>query len=111
MIFNILSIIFGIIAVAVPVFSLFIKRSDSRKSSVISLVACMLVLFCQLAEYNQRVSNQDWSALLDTSRAIVFVSAILMIAVLALNVILYITKRGDRHCVNVPKISKKIDRC
>lgn len=102
MVFNILSILSGIAAVAMPIVAFIVKGSNKRRISNISLSACVISLFCQLAEYNSRVMKRDWTALSDTSSAVIFVSAILILTVFVLNLLLYRTE--------LPNSAKGIDR-
>jgi len=89
MIFNIMSIVFGAIAIIFPIIALAVKKSHTYKISCISFSMCILSLYCQICEYNRRVGMQDWSALLDTSKFILGISFALMIITLILNVVLF----------------------
>lgn len=89
MIFNIMSILFGTIAIIFPTIALAVKKSHTYKVSCISFSMCILSLYCQICEYNHRVGMQDWSALLDTSKFTLGISFALMIVTLVLNLILF----------------------
>lgn len=89
MIFNIMSIVFGAIAIIFPILALVVKKSHTYKVSCISFSMCILSLYCQVCEYNRRVVMQDWSALLDTSEFVLGISFALMIITLILNLILF----------------------
>lgn len=95
MIFNIMSILFGAIAIIFPIIALIVKKSQAYKISCISFSMCALSLYCQICEYNHRVIMQDWSALLDTSEFIRGISFALMIITFVLNLILF-KKRTKR---------------
>ena len=47
---------------------------------------CAFSLLGQIFEYNTRVNVQDWSALLDTSYAVLFCAAALVALALVLNI-------------------------
>lgn len=89
MIFNIMSIVFGAIAIIFPIIALTAKKRQSYKISCISFSFCMLSLYCQICEYNRRVGMRDWSALLDTSEFVLRISFALMIVTMVLNLILF----------------------
>ncbi|MBR1968735.1 MAG: hypothetical protein IKA17_00045 [Clostridia bacterium] len=89
MIFNIMSLLFGTIAIILPAAALVVKKRQAYKISCISHSLCILSLYCQICEYNSRVNAQDWSALLDTSGFITKIAFLLMIITLILNVILF----------------------
>ncbi|MBR3996349.1 MAG: hypothetical protein IKI97_13870 [Clostridia bacterium] len=89
MIFNIMSLLFGVIAIIFPIIGLTVKKSHTYKISCISFSMGILSLYCQICEYNRRVGMQDWSALLDTSKFTLGISFALMIITLVLNVVLF----------------------
>ena len=89
MVFNILSIILGILAMVMPIISMSVKSGLEYKGACISLSSCVLSIYCQIAEYNSRINQQDFSALLDTSSFITGISAALVIIVLLLNLIMF----------------------
>ncbi len=59
-----------------------------------SLIACAISLFFQIFNSYNRVKSEDWSALMDIMGAKVFVSAVLLIITIILNVITLIVYRG-----------------
>ena len=89
MIFNNMSLVFGMIAVIFPITALIVKKSQAYKISSISFSMCILSLYCQICEYNRRVAMQDWSALLDTSKFVMEISFALMIITLILNIVVF----------------------
>ena len=54
--------------------------------SLLSMRLCAFSLLGQIFEYNTRVNVQDWSALLDTSYAVLFCAAVLVALALVLNI-------------------------
>lgn len=51
-----------------------------------SMGLCAISLLGQIFEYNNRVNVQDWSALLDTSYAVLLCAAVLVALALVLNI-------------------------
>lgn len=88
MIFNIMSILFGAIAIIFPIIAIVVKKDHNYKISCMSFSMCILSLYCQICEYNRRVGMQDWSALLDTSKFTLGISFALMIITLVINAVL-----------------------
>ncbi len=85
------SLVFGITAWVLPVIGLIrLQKADTRKRSVFSvasLAACAVSLCLQIFELHHRVGIQDWSALLDTSRAVAWAAVLLVIVTVILNVV------------------------
>lgn len=88
---NVLSLILGLIAWIVPVVSLMKFERNKRRNwvlfSITSLIACASSLFVQILEVYDRVQIEDFSALTDLMRAIVWVSAVLLFVTIVLNII------------------------
>ena len=85
--FNILSGIFGITALLIPVLSSFRKGKYSYLP-VASLSAYILALIFQILGIGERVSLQDWSALADTIEAISFTAVLFAAVIIVLNIVL-----------------------
>jgi cytochrome c oxidase subunit 4 len=87
--FNLGSLLLGIVALVLPFINFFTrdKTANQKKTVVIasSIGACAMSLFFQLIYQRHLVDIEDWSALMDTSGAVVFVSAVLLTIVFALN--------------------------
>ena len=75
----------GAAALALPVIAL-ARRKNALSFAAASMGLCAFSLLGQIFEYNTRVNVQDWSALLDTSYAILFCAAVLVALALVLNI-------------------------
>ena len=91
MVLNLGSLIMGIMALLLPIINIAQHNKASQNRSAvyiaISVSACSLSLCLQLFEFNRRVNVQDWSALMDTSRAVAIVASMLLAGTIMLNVI------------------------
>lgn len=76
--FSLLSIFCGAAALA--------RRKNALPFAAVSMGLCTFSLLGQIFEYNTRVNVQDWSALLDTSYAVLFCAAVLVALALVLNI-------------------------
>ena len=83
--FSLLSIFCGAAALALPVIAL-VRRKNAPAFAAASMGLCAISLLGQIFEYNTRVNVQDWSALLDTSYAILFCATVLVALALVLNI-------------------------
>ena len=83
--FSLLSIFCGAAALALPVIAL-VRRKNALSFAAVSMGLCAFSLLGQIFEYNTRVNVQDWSALLDTSYAVLFCAAVLVALALVLNI-------------------------
>ena len=86
--YNMISVIFGIIALLLPLPALFHCRRTWLSYG--SMASAMASLVSQLAAYNTLVRKSDWSALLDTSDFTLIASVSLTVIILLLNLILLI---------------------
>lgn len=95
--FNLGSLILGLFAWILPVVNLMrYGKRDHRNwivLSIMSISACAISLCFQIFEINYRVKVEDWSALMDTMSVVAFVSAVLLIVTIILNVITLIVHR------------------
>ena len=84
------SLLLGLIAWALPVINIAgmgsVKNKYRAVFSMASLGACAISLFFQIVYQNYLVRIEDWSAIMDTSDALVRVAAGLLVITLALNV-------------------------
>lgn len=85
------SLLLGLIAWILPIISLMQYKENKNKSwiilSIISISSCVISLFLQSIYNNHLVQINDWSALMDTTDALVFVSAVLIVVTIILNTV------------------------
>ena len=97
---NLGSLLLGLIAWIIPVSILLRnKMHDDNKWGLfcfISMSACAISLIFQLIYNYHLVKIEDWSALMDTTRAVVIVSAVLLIVTFILNGLSFIVYRQHR---------------
>ncbi|MBB6451662.1 cytochrome c oxidase subunit 4 [Salirhabdus euzebyi] len=88
---NIGSLALGLIAWILPVINLISGNKQENKIWItllfISLSACASSIFFQIFYHYHLVKIEDWSALMDTIGSVTFVSAVLLIVTIILNVI------------------------
>ncbi|ALS78456.1 hypothetical protein AUO94_07170 [Planococcus kocurii] len=88
---NIGSLILGLIAWALPIAMLAKHNKENNKRlvlfSIASISACVISLCFQILYQDYLVRIEDWSALADTSKAVVRLSFLLAIVTILLNVI------------------------
>ncbi|WP_313756665.1 hypothetical protein [Tissierella sp.] len=95
---NVGSLALGLIAWILPIISL--VKSEKRNHdnwailSVISISACAISLCFQIFYNNHLVKIADWSALMDTTGAVTFVSAVLLTVTIILNAITLVIYRN-----------------
>lgn len=73
-----LSLLLGLAAWALP-FMAMSRRLRLGKALAASSLCCSASLWCQLVYQDHLITVQDWSALLDTSGALVRVAAVLVV--------------------------------
>ena len=88
---NLGSLILGLTAWILPVISL-LKRNNSQieKSMlrcVVSLALCTVALYFQILYSHYLVRISDWSAIMDTSSGVVFISGVLLVVTLVFDVL------------------------
>ena len=84
------SLVFGLIAWFILVFSIMRhkKRRDSQSTTIVlSMGFCAIALWFQIYYTNYLVTIQDWTALMDTTFTLNWISAILLIVTITLNII------------------------
>ncbi len=88
---NLASLLLCVIAWILPVVNIMRYNRRDHKNwmclSVISISSCAVSLFFQICYNDHLVKVEDWSALMDTTDAVVFVSAVLLIVTIILNAI------------------------
>jgi len=88
---NLGSLLLGLIAWILPIISLNIQNKAEHKNWLVlcitSISACAISLFLQILYNNYLINIEDWSALMDTIRAVVLASSVLLVGTLTLNVI------------------------
>ena len=94
---NLGSLVLGLIAWILPVVNLMrYKKHDHRNwvaLSIMSISACAISLCFQIFYNYHLVKIEDWSALMDTTGAVAFVAAVLLIVTIILNAITLIVYR------------------
>lgn len=89
---NLGSILCGLIGWSAPLVYLVgrtgARRRKRRTFSAVSLGACALAIWLQICYTHHLVRIEDWSALLDTSSAVVWVSGFLLVSTLLLNLVI-----------------------
>ena len=97
---NLGSLIFGLIAWVLPIINLVQRGKDRHGNwaafSVASVSACAVSLCMQIFYGNHLVKIEDWSALADTSSAVVRVSTLLLVVTMILNVVTLVVHRGRK---------------
>lgn len=89
---NVGSLLLGCIAWGIPIASvMFHKKTDFKAkviASMVSLSSCAISLCMQIFYATYLVNKGDWTALMDTSNAVAFVSLVLLVVTIILNTIL-----------------------
>ena len=95
---NLGSLVLGLIAWILPVVNLVrYGKRDQRGWIVLSMMsisACAISLCFQILYQYHLVKIEDWSALMDTTGAVAFVSAALLVVTIVLNTITSVVYRG-----------------
>ncbi len=89
--FNIISLVFGLLAWIFPLFALLSKRQP--RTAAFSYFCCSIALLSQLFDVRSRVRSSDWSALLDTMDAVAWVALILLLVTVGLNLAVFFKRR------------------
>lgn len=86
---NIGSFVLGLIAWILPIINLMrYKKHDNRNWAVFSIVsisACAMSLYFQIFYSYHLIKIEDWTALMDTTDAVVFASKVLLVVTIILN--------------------------
>jgi len=95
--FNIGSLLLGIIAWTLPIYNLLKLNKAANKNWVvllfISMSACVISVLFQIVYQNHLVEIEDWSAIMDTIWGVLFVSTLLIIVTLILNLLTIMSYR------------------
>lgn len=85
---NVGSLVLGLFAWTLPVISILVSRKKQLNFwslTALSLMACVIAIFFQML-YNQHLIDiGDMSALLDTSKAVTYISGVLLVSTIILN--------------------------
>jgi hypothetical protein len=85
---NVGSLVLGLFAWTLPVISILVSRKKQLNFwslTALSLMACAIAIFFQML-YNQHLIDiGDMSALLDTSKAVTYISGVLLVSTIILN--------------------------
>jgi cytochrome c oxidase subunit 4 len=88
---NMGSFLLGLIAWILPIINLNKQNKAEHKNwfvlCITSISACAISLFLQILYNTHLVTIHDWAALMDTRRAVVLASSILLVVTFTLNVI------------------------
>ncbi|WP_042272376.1 hypothetical protein [Faecalimicrobium dakarense] len=94
------SIVLGLIAWMLPFINLVHQNKSNNKNwvifSVASISACSISLCMQIFYTNHLVNIEDWTAIMDTSSAVAFASAFLLVSTIILNAITCIVYYGNK---------------
>lgn len=88
--FNILSLLFGLLAWVLPLLALKGSLQKWAIFSMASFSSSLLALVLQFFEINSRIEIEDFSALMDTIGTLVWVTVILSLITLLLNFVSYL---------------------
>ncbi|WP_102275304.1 hypothetical protein [Cytobacillus massiliigabonensis] len=94
---NLGSLVLGLLAWILPIINLTRYKKDNQRNwsalSILSISACAISLCFQVFYANHLVIIEDWSALMDISGTMAFVSAFLLIVTVILNAITIVVYR------------------
>jgi len=94
---NLFSLVLGLVAWILPIVNLMRYKQHDHKNwvafSIISISACAISLCLQIFYNYHLVKMEDWSALMDTTGAVAFVSVVLLIVTILLNAFTLIVYR------------------
>lgn len=97
---NIGSLLLGLVAWILPVINLMGNKKHEYKNwgilSVISISACAISISFQIFYNYHLVKIEDWTALMDTTRAVVIATAVLLIFTLLLNGLAFIVYQKNK---------------
>lgn len=88
---NLASFILGCIALILPIINLAYKEKSKNSNwstlSILSICACTISIYLQMVYNNYLVKVEDWSALLDITNSVIYISGVLIFITLILNLI------------------------
>lgn len=87
---NIVGLILGLLAWILPSISIMKHKKENHRNwfvySLLSMSACSVSLWFQIIYNHHLVLIEDWTALMDTSKAVVIVSGVLVVVMIILNI-------------------------
>lgn len=91
---NLASLVLGVVAWLLPLVCLVLPHKEKNRVwaafCLASISACATALYFQICYQRHLVDIGDWSALMDTAGALVFVASVLLAVTLALNIVVWI---------------------
>ena len=85
------SLLFGLIALIIPIINLMWENKSINKKwgifSIASASACAISLCMQIFYINHLVNIEDWTAMMDTLNTVALASGLLLVITITLNVI------------------------
>lgn len=88
---NFASLLLGVIAWILPIINIINNKKINNKNwanlSVISMGACATSIYFQFLYNNHLVSINDWTAIMDTIGTSIFLSSVLLVVTIILNII------------------------
>jgi cytochrome c oxidase subunit 4 len=88
---NLASFILGCIALILPIINLANKEKSKNSNwptlSILSISACTTSIYLQMVYNNYLVKVKDWTALLDITNSVTYISGVLISVTLILNFI------------------------
>ncbi len=94
---NVGSLVIGLIAWLLPIVGLMQSKKNDYiiwgLLSSLSLSACAIALIFQLYYQYHLVNIEDWSALMDTTGAVIFAATVLLVVTVLLNILTLIVFR------------------
>ncbi len=90
------SLVLGLIAWILPILNIAQYKNNNKNwgvFSMISLSMCSISIYFQIIYTNHLVNISDWSALMDTTNSLVFVTSVLIVVTITLNIINFIIYR------------------
>lgn len=88
--YNILSVVLVLMSWAIPLI-LIVKNKNNKsigKYQIMSMTFCATAFILQFLDINSRVTNGDFTALMDTMGALICVSIISLIITISLNILI-----------------------
>jgi cytochrome c oxidase subunit 4 len=95
--FNVGSLVLGLVAWILPIINLAKYNKAKHKNWIVllfsSMSACTISVLFQIVYQNHLVQIEDWSAVMDTIGGVLFVSTVLFVVAITLNLITLIKYR------------------
>lgn len=88
---NVGSLLFGLIAFGIPIVSILLDKEERKPKIAIPIIAsfsaCGISICMQIFYTDHLVKIEDWSALMDTSSTVAYISLILLIVTIIFNIV------------------------